>query len=181
MLTISYFDKKTVGLDFEGMKADIKSAPEGSIVLLHACAHVSQFLQYCCHSECLADFRTRPVLTPPRLNGESLATSSRRRSTSPSSTWSASPRLPRDETNVQAYQGFASGDTLKDAFAVRYFVEQGHQLLLCQSFAKVSQNRTSGSISSEANVRTSVFTVNVSEPSLSSVPMPRRRPESTLN
>jgi hypothetical protein len=36
-----------------------------------------------------------------------------------------------------AYQGFASGDTLKDAFAVRYFVEQGHNILLCQSFAKV--------------------------------------------
>lgn len=35
-----------------------------------------------------------------------------------------------------AYQGFASGDTDRDAFAVRYFVEQGHQILLCQSFAK---------------------------------------------
>jgi aspartate aminotransferase len=35
-----------------------------------------------------------------------------------------------------AYQGFASGDTVRDAFAVRYFVEQGHQVLLCQSFAK---------------------------------------------
>lgn len=38
---------------------------------------------------------------------------------------------------AQAYQGFASGDILKDAYAVRYFVEQGHQILLCQSFAKV--------------------------------------------
>ncbi|CDO52367.1 hypothetical protein DV113_000779 [Geotrichum candidum] len=35
-----------------------------------------------------------------------------------------------------AYQGFASGDTNKDAYAVRYFVEQGHQIALCQSFAK---------------------------------------------
>ncbi len=35
-----------------------------------------------------------------------------------------------------AYQGFASGDTDKDAFALRYFVEQGHQVALCQSFAK---------------------------------------------
>ena len=33
-----YFDKKTVGLDFEGMKEDIKNAKEGSIVLLHVCA-----------------------------------------------------------------------------------------------------------------------------------------------
>lgn len=35
-----------------------------------------------------------------------------------------------------AYQGFASGDTNADAYAVRYFVEQGHQIALCQSFAK---------------------------------------------
>jgi len=35
-----------------------------------------------------------------------------------------------------AYQGFASGDLNRDAFAPRYFVEKGHQILLCQSFAK---------------------------------------------
>jgi aspartate aminotransferase len=35
-----------------------------------------------------------------------------------------------------AYQGFASGDTTRDAFAVRHFVEQGHQVALAQSFAK---------------------------------------------
>jgi aspartate aminotransferase len=35
-----------------------------------------------------------------------------------------------------AYQGFASGSTTKDAFAVRHFVAQGHQVGLCQSFAK---------------------------------------------
>ncbi|KAJ8097481.1 pyridoxal phosphate-dependent transferase [Lipomyces tetrasporus] len=35
-----------------------------------------------------------------------------------------------------AYQGFASGDADKDAYALRYFVEQGHQLALSQSFAK---------------------------------------------
>ncbi|GMY29218.1 aspartate aminotransferase, chloroplastic [Fagus crenata] len=34
-----YYDPKTVGLDFEGMIADIKAAPEGSFVLLHGCAH----------------------------------------------------------------------------------------------------------------------------------------------
>ena len=37
---------------------------------------------------------------------------------------------------LQAYQGFASGDIIRDAFAVRYFVEHGHQILLAQSFAK---------------------------------------------
>lgn len=35
-----------------------------------------------------------------------------------------------------AYQGFASGDLDRDAFAVRHFIEQGHQIALCQSFAK---------------------------------------------
>lgn len=35
-----------------------------------------------------------------------------------------------------AYQGFASGSTVKDAFAVRHFVSQGHQIALAQSFAK---------------------------------------------
>jgi len=35
-----------------------------------------------------------------------------------------------------AYQGFASGDFKKDSYAVRYFVENGHEVALCQSFAK---------------------------------------------
>lgn len=35
-----------------------------------------------------------------------------------------------------AYQGFASGDVAKDAFAVRLFLKEGHQVALAQSFAK---------------------------------------------
>jgi aspartate aminotransferase, mitochondrial len=35
-----------------------------------------------------------------------------------------------------AYQGFASGDIDKDAYALRKFVSNGHQVALCQSFAK---------------------------------------------
>ena len=35
-----------------------------------------------------------------------------------------------------AYQGFASGDLGRDASAIRYFIEQGFELLVCQSFAK---------------------------------------------
>lgn len=35
-----------------------------------------------------------------------------------------------------AYQGFASGNPEKDAFAPRYFIERGHTLALTQSFAK---------------------------------------------
>jgi len=57
--TYRYFDPKTVGLDFEGARrqrrqrgvlaprsrphpgllADIKAAPEGSVIVLHGCAH----------------------------------------------------------------------------------------------------------------------------------------------
>merc|ERR1712066_745850 len=35
-----------------------------------------------------------------------------------------------------AYQGFASGDVDKDDFALRYFIDEGHNVLLTQSFAK---------------------------------------------
>jgi len=35
-----------------------------------------------------------------------------------------------------AYQGFASGDPVKDATSVRMFVKDGHQIALTQSFAK---------------------------------------------
>lgn len=35
-----------------------------------------------------------------------------------------------------AYQGFASGDLDRDAWAIRYFYQQGFELLVCQSFAK---------------------------------------------
>jgi len=35
-----------------------------------------------------------------------------------------------------AYQGFASGDPVRDAFAVRHFVKEGVNILSCQSFAK---------------------------------------------
>lgn len=35
-----------------------------------------------------------------------------------------------------AYQGFASGDTNRDAYAVRLFVKDGNNIALAQSFAK---------------------------------------------
>ena len=34
-----YFDAATNGLDFAGMLADVEAAPDGSVFLLHACAH----------------------------------------------------------------------------------------------------------------------------------------------
>ncbi|KAL1413377.1 aspartate transaminase aat1 [Vanrija albida] len=99
-----YFDPATVGLNFEALKEDIKAAPEGSVILLHACAH-------------------NPTGVDPTQEQ-----------------WKELSQIFKEKKHFpffdMAYQGFASGDPVRDAFAVRYFVEQGHQILLCQSFAK---------------------------------------------
>ena len=34
-----YYKPESRGLDYEGMLADLSAAPEGSVVVLHACAH----------------------------------------------------------------------------------------------------------------------------------------------
>ncbi|KAJ1326852.1 aspartate aminotransferase, cytoplasmic [Microdochium nivale] len=99
-----YFDKKTRGLDFEGMKQALLSAEDKSIILLHACAH-------------------NPTGVDPTLDQwKEIAQIMRQKS-----------HLPFFDT---AYQGFATGDLMKDNAAVRYFVEQGFELLVAQSFAK---------------------------------------------
>ncbi|KAI1319497.1 aminotransferase [Xylariaceae sp. FL0255] len=99
-----YYDKNTIGLDFEGMMADIKAAPKGSMFLFHACAH-------------------NPTGVDPTQEQ-----------------W----REISDAVKAQghfaffdmAYQGFASGSTDQDAFALRHFVDEGHNVCLAQSFAK---------------------------------------------
>lgn len=99
-----YYNKDTIGLDFEGMVADIKGAPKGSIFLLHACAH-------------------NPTGIDP----------------TPEQWKEISEAVKSGEHFAffdMAYQGFASGDTDRDAFALRHFIEQGHNVALAQSFAK---------------------------------------------
>ncbi|TEB34962.1 aspartate aminotransferase [Coprinellus micaceus] len=99
-----YFDKQNVALDFEGLKSDLLSAPEGAIVLLHACAH-------------------NPTGIDPTPEQ-----------------WEALSHIVKEKKLFpffdMAYQGFASGDIARDAFALRHFVAQGHQVALAQSFAK---------------------------------------------
>jgi len=34
-----YWHKESRGLDIDGMLEDLKAAPEGAVVILHACAH----------------------------------------------------------------------------------------------------------------------------------------------
>ena len=99
-----YYNKDTIGLDFDGMIADIKKMPKGSMLLLHACAH-------------------NPTGVDPTA-----------------SQWRAISDAVKEGEHYpffdMAYQGFASGDTDKDAFALRHFLEQGHLPCLAQSFAK---------------------------------------------
>lgn len=99
-----YYNKDTIGLDFEGLVADVKAAPKGSIFLLHACAH-------------------NPTGVDPTVEQ-----------------WKAIEAAIKEGNHYvffdMAYQGFASGDINKDAFALRYFVEKGHNPCLAQSFAK---------------------------------------------
>ena len=99
-----YYNPKTIGLDFEGMKADIKAAPSGSVILLHACAH-------------------NPTGIDPSHEQ-----------------WKELSALIKDKEHLvlfdSAYQGFASGDAEADAFAVRLFLEEGHSMMICQSFSK---------------------------------------------
>lgn len=99
-----YYNKDTIGLDFEGMVADIKAAPKGSVFLFHACAH-------------------NPTGVDPTQEQ-----------------WKEICQTVKAQGHFaffdMAYQGFASGNTDTDAFAVRHFVEQGQQIVLCQSFAK---------------------------------------------
>ncbi|KAJ3365798.1 aspartate transaminase aat1 [Allomyces javanicus] len=104
-----YFDKSTNGLDIEGLLADLKAAPERSIILLHACAH-------------------NPTGVDPTPEQ-----------------WKAIHEAIDGKGHYaffdMAYQGFASGDPQKDAFALRHFASEGSiagegRLCLAQSFAK---------------------------------------------
>ncbi|KAH0544279.1 hypothetical protein FGG08_001542 [Glutinoglossum americanum] len=102
--TYPYFSPSTRGLDFDGMISALESAPEGSIILLHACAH-------------------NPTgVDPTREQWKEIAKVVRARN-----------HFPFFDC---AYQGFASGDLGNDAWAVRYFISEGFELCIAQSFAK---------------------------------------------
>ncbi|KAI9888169.1 MAG: Aspartate aminotransferase, cytoplasmic [Watsoniomyces obsoletus] len=102
--TYPYFSAQTKGLDFKGMIDTIKSAPSGSIILLHVCAH-------------------NPTGVDPTQDQ-----------------WKQIAEVIRSREHFPffdcAYQGFASGDLNKDAWPVRYFVSEGFELCVAQSFAK---------------------------------------------
>jgi aspartate aminotransferase, mitochondrial len=99
-----YYSRKTNGLDFDGLMEDITAAKDGSIILLHACAH-------------------NPTGCDPTHDQ-----------------WKNIAALCKSKRHIcffdSAYQGFASGDSELDAFALRYFCSQDIPVMLAQSFAK---------------------------------------------
>ncbi|KAJ4220564.1 Aspartate aminotransferase, cytoplasmic [Fusarium solani] len=102
--TYPYFHKETKGLDFEGLKETLQSAAEGSVFVLHACAH-------------------NPTGVDPTQEQ-----------------WTEIAAIMKEKKHFPffdtAYQGFASGDLARDAWSIRYFTEQGFELVVAQSFAK---------------------------------------------
>lgn len=99
-----YWDPKTRAIDFEGFTEDLKNAPEGAVIILHACAHNPTG----CDPTKEQWVKLADVIEEKKL-------------------------FPFFDS---AYQGFASGNPVQDAFAVRYFVERGFELFCSQSFAK---------------------------------------------
>eukprot|EP00818_Percolomonas_sp_WS_P005438 CAMPEP_0117444470 /NCGR_PEP_ID=MMETSP0759-20121206/5258_1 /TAXON_ID=63605 /ORGANISM="Percolomonas cosmopolitus, Strain WS" /LENGTH=430 /DNA_ID=CAMNT_0005236539 /DNA_START=80 /DNA_END=1372 /DNA_ORIENTATION=+ len=55
-------------------------------------------------------------------------------------TWKELSKICKEKNHVvffdSAYQGFASGDPQRDAASFRYFIQDGHTPLVCQSFSK---------------------------------------------
>ena len=99
-----YWDPVGRKLDISGMLADLQAAPEGSVILLHACAH-------------------NPTgVDPTREQWKQIA-----------AVMKARKQLPFFDS---AYQGFATGSLEEDAWAIRYFVAQGFEMIAAQSFAK---------------------------------------------
>ena len=100
-----YFDKKTKGLDFQGMIQDLQKAQFGSIVLLHTCAH-------------------NPTGVDPTMDQ-----------------WKVIAQVCKERGLYPffdtAYQGFVTGDLDKDGKALRYFIDQGFEMCIAQSFAKI--------------------------------------------
>ena len=99
-----YFDSETCGVDWNNLIEDVKNAKNGSIFLLHACAH-------------------NPTGCDPS-----------------NEQWDELSKLFREKNHLAffdcAYQGFASGDAEIDAYSIRKFVDDGHNIVLSQSFAK---------------------------------------------
>nr|CCA21967.1 unnamed protein product [Albugo laibachii Nc14] len=100
----AYYEPASRGLAYDTLLGDLQGAPDGSIFLLHACAH-------------------NPTGVDPTMDQ-----------------WKEISRVMKTKQHIPffdcAYQGFASGEADRDAAAFRHFVDEGHNVVLCQSYAK---------------------------------------------
>ncbi|KAJ6028241.1 hypothetical protein N7540_003817 [Penicillium herquei] len=99
-----YYSATSKGLNIEDMLQCLRTAPQGSTVILQGCAH-------------------NPTGIDPSQEE-----------------WKRIAEVVREREHFPffdcAYQGFASGDLEQDAWACRYFIEQGFECCIAQSFAK---------------------------------------------
>ncbi|KAI9017486.1 pyridoxal phosphate-dependent transferase [Gaertneriomyces semiglobifer] len=99
-----YWNPEKKGLALDQWLSTMRSAPNGSIILIHPCAH-------------------NPTGVDPTPEE-----------------WKTIAQVIKEKGHFPffdtAYQGFASGDLDRDAWAVRYFVEQGFDMLISQSYSK---------------------------------------------
>lgn len=102
--TYHYYNAAGKNLDFDNCLKSLSEAAEGSVVLLHACAHNP----------------TGVDPTPEQWKEISAVLKARN-------------HLPLFD---MAYQGFTSGNVDMDAASVRQFVDDGHRVILAQSFSK---------------------------------------------
>lgn len=99
-----YWDPSSRGLNLAGMLEDLSKAPQGSVVVLHVCAH-------------------NPTGVDPTKDQWAQILD----------VVKARKLLPFFDS---AYQGFATGDMVADAFAVRLFEQNGLEMLVAQSYSK---------------------------------------------
>jgi len=100
----TYWDQAKRGFNLEGMLKDLDAAPDGSVIILHGCAH-------------------NPTgIDPTEEQWKKIFDVVKRKK-----------HFPFFDL---AYQGFASGDPDRDAWAVRFFAREGLELVCSQSFAK---------------------------------------------
>lgn len=127
----SYFDPASIGLDFAGMKADLEAAPDGSVVVLHGMplasfgAHLNTVSfgagMICCFV--LLGCAHNPTgIDPTKEQWKEISDLCTKKS-----------HIPFFDV---AYQGFATGSLEEDAWAPRFFVEQGHEIMVSQSYSK---------------------------------------------
>lgn len=115
------------------MLEDLSNAPEGAVIILHACAHnptgcdptQEQWKQIADVIEVRISIQN-DIIPLILLKFSSLFLSF-------CEIFQSKKLFPFFDS---AYQGFASGDPVRDAFAVRYFVSRGFELFCAQSYAK---------------------------------------------